>query len=79
MPRAFPKQLRVLGVLLTVLMLFTVVRLASAQNYPTKPVHVIVPFAPGGGSDFIARFMAQRLSESLGKPFVVENKQTAIR
>jgi len=39
---------------------------AYAQKYPAKPVQIIVPFAPGGGSDFIARFTAQRLSDSLG-------------
>ena len=38
---------------------------AVAQNYPVKPVRIIVPFAPGGGTDFIARFMAQRLSANL--------------
>jgi tripartite-type tricarboxylate transporter receptor subunit TctC len=40
-------------------------------------VHIIVPFAPGGGSDFIGRFMAQRLSDALGKQFIVENKPGA--
>ena len=50
---------------------------ASAQEYPAKPVRVIVPFAPGGGSDVIARFLAQRLTETLGKPFIVDNKPGA--
>src|SRR5215831_596046 len=47
---------------------------AWAQAYPTRPVHLIVPFAPAGGADTIARVMGQWLSERLGHPFVIENR-----
>ena len=51
---------------------------AGAQaKYPTKPIHIFVPFAPGGGSDFIARFIAQRLTESMGSQVIVENRPGA--
>ena len=51
--------------------------LASAQEWPTKPVKIVVPFAPGGGSDFIARYIARRLTEELKQPFIVDNKPGA--
>lgn len=46
---------------------------AWGQNYPERAVKIIVPFAPGGPSDIMGRWLAQRLSERTGKSFVVEN------
>lgn len=47
---------------------------ALAQPYPTRPVTIVVPFAAGGGSDLLARLVAQRLEKRMGRPFVIENR-----
>jgi tripartite-type tricarboxylate transporter receptor subunit TctC len=69
--------MQTMGLVLAAATLIASAPSASAEDYPTRPIHVIVPFAPGGGSDFIARFMGVRLGELLGKPLVVENKPGA--
>lgn len=48
-----------------------------AQEYPSKPVKIIVGYVPGGGPDFVARSLGQKLTEILGQPFVVENRPGA--
>jgi tripartite-type tricarboxylate transporter receptor subunit TctC len=50
---------------------------ASAQQYPSRPVRVIVPFPPAGPTDYVARIVAQKLGESLGQQFVVDNRSGA--
>ena len=77
MPCRLPKPIQTMGLVLAAATLIASAPSASAEDYPTRPIHVIVPFAPGGGSDFIARFMGVRLGELLGKPLVVENKPGA--
>jgi tripartite-type tricarboxylate transporter receptor subunit TctC len=61
-------------VAVAVLCLAMAVRVAHAQEYPTQPVKIVVPYAAGGGTDAMARYFAKGLEQRLGQPFVIENR-----
>src|SRR5215467_9639832 len=58
---------------LVFLLLFALAHHAAAQ-YPSRAIHLVVPFPPGGGPDLVGRILAPKLSEALGQPVVVENR-----
>jgi tripartite-type tricarboxylate transporter receptor subunit TctC len=67
-----------ISILAVVTAFFTALALpAQAQQYPTRPVTIFVPFSAGGGSDLLARLVAQKLEERLGKAFIIENRPGA--
>lgn len=68
---------RVLSIHFAAAALLTLAGPALAQTYPTKPIQLIIPQAPGGGSDTIGRFIAEKLAERLGQPVIVENRPGA--
>jgi tripartite-type tricarboxylate transporter receptor subunit TctC len=53
---------------------FAIAGSVAAQNYPSKPIRLVVPFAPGGSSSIVARSFAAEMEKGLGQPFVIENK-----
>src|SRR5438067_2918628 len=57
--------------------LFSIALLAQAQSFPAKPIHLIVPFPPGGGNDTVARAIAHELGPDLGQPMVIDNRPGA--
>jgi tripartite-type tricarboxylate transporter receptor subunit TctC len=68
---------RALGIAAGIVALGLVASPAAAEDYPTRPVTIVVPQPPGGGTDIISRIIAQQLSKQLGQPFVVENRTGA--
>ena len=68
-----------LGLSLSILSVLAAVAIPAQaqQHYPVRSVTVVVPFAAGGGSDLLARLVAQQLEQKLGKPFIVENRPGA--
>src|SRR5215510_9450597 len=69
---AFPRAAVLLG---TAMLSFAAV--AQSDTYPNRPVKLLVPYAPGGATDIIARQLGARLEEALGQPFVVDNRAGA--
>src|SRR5713101_5095413 len=66
--------MKILGALATGLSTLLLPALAAAQDYPTKPIKLIVPFPPGGPNDIIARVVGQRMSELTRQPVVIDNR-----
>lgn len=69
--------LRATLIMLAALMPLAMQQHACAQTFPTKPIRIVVPNAPGGAADITARTVGQKLSEALGQPVVIENKPSA--
>ncbi|MBI3044559.1 MAG: tripartite tricarboxylate transporter substrate binding protein [Betaproteobacteria bacterium] len=63
--------------LLALMSLLVSVSVSAQQNYPNRPIRFIVPFAPGGGTDYVGRLVARKLGERLGHQLVVENRAGA--
>jgi tripartite-type tricarboxylate transporter receptor subunit TctC len=74
--RSFGCRLGLIALMLMVGMIAGLEPAARAQTYPAKPIHIIVPFAPGGITDVVARALGQRLSEAWKQQLVIENRPT---
>src|SRR5262245_34387609 len=63
--------------ILALVLALTLSTAAAAQSYPQKPIHIVVPFAPGGITDVLARALGRRLSDALAQQVLIENKPGA--
>jgi tripartite-type tricarboxylate transporter receptor subunit TctC len=77
MLHSFPQIFKACTQVATGLALSLVIGMASAQIFPVKPIKLVVPFAPGGGTDLIARTLAVEMAKDLGQSVIVENKPGA--
>ena len=66
-----------LAILLGGTVAYALLSAVACAQYPSKPVRFVVPYTPGGGTDLMARALAQRLTENMGQSFVVENRAGA--
>jgi tripartite-type tricarboxylate transporter receptor subunit TctC len=71
------RSARIVASVLTLFALLALAIEATAQNYPSGPMRIVVPFTPGGGTDILSRIIAQKLNESWGQPVLVENRPGA--
>jgi tripartite-type tricarboxylate transporter receptor subunit TctC len=69
--------MRAAAILLAAAFAVTAASSARAQNYPARPIHLVVPYPAGGGTDFFARLVGGKMSELIGQPVVIENKPGA--
>lgn len=75
--RTLPRRRALIGASIAALAGLPAALFAQPVAWPTKPIRIVVGFTTGGGSDFIARLVAHKLTEKLGQPVVVENKPGA--